>query len=262
VTNDDDLVLRTDHGAVRVLTLNRPQARNALNRGLIRALYAALKVADDDASVRAVVLTGTDPAFCAGIDLKEAARDGLKYFDEFKTQSCISAVAEMRTPIVGAINGSTFTGGLELALGCDFLIASERAVFADTHARVGILPGGGMTARLPQLVGGAMARRMSMTGEVVDAVRAERIGLVTEVVVHDGLLSRAVELAAKIAGVPKPTMLGLKEIYVRGASAVVDPALAAEAAIAGAHEHDLAGLDQRRLDVIRDNKSQIGTITP
>jgi enoyl-CoA hydratase/carnithine racemase len=261
VTNDDDLVLRTDHGAVRVLTLNRPQARNALNRGLIRALYAALKVADDDASVRAVVLTGTDPAFCAGIDLKEAARDGLKYFDEFKTQSCISAVAEMRTPIVGAINGSTFTGGLELALGCDFLIASERAVFADTHARVGILPGGGMTARLPQLVGGAMARRMSMTGEVVDAVRAERIGLVTEVVVHDGLLSRAVELAAKIAGVPKPTMLGLKEIYVRGASAVVDPALAAEAAIAGAHEHDLAGLDQRRLDVIRDNKSQIGTIT-
>jgi enoyl-CoA hydratase/carnithine racemase len=245
-----------------VLTLNRPQARNALNRGLIRALYAALKVADDDASVRAVVLTGTDPAFCAGIDLKEAARDGLKYFDEFKTQSCISAVAEMRTPIVGAINGSTFTGGLELALGCDFLIASERAVFADTHARVGILPGGGMTARLPQLVGGAMARRMSMTGEVVDAVRAERIGLVTEVVVHDGLLSRAVELAAKIAGVPKPTMLGLKEIYVRGASAVVGPALAAEAAIAGAHEHDLAGLDQRRLDVIRDNKSQIGTITP
>jgi enoyl-CoA hydratase/carnithine racemase len=262
VTDDDDLVLRTDHGAVRVLTLNRPQARNALNRGLIRALYAALKAADDDASVRAVVLTGTDPAFCAGIDLKEAARDGLKYFDEFKTQSCISAVAEMRTPIVGAINGSTFTGGLELALGCDFLIASERAVFADTHARVGILPGGGMTARLPRVVGGAMARRMSMTGEVVDAVRAERIGLVTEVVVHDVLLSRAVELAAKIAGVPKPTMLGLKKIYVRGASAVVDPALAAEAAIAGAQEHDLAGLEQRRLDVIRDNKSQIDTITP
>jgi enoyl-CoA hydratase/carnithine racemase len=262
VTDDDDLVLRTDHGAVRVLTLNRPQARNALNRGLIRALYAALKAADHDASVRAVVLTGTDPAFCAGIDLKEAARDGLKYFDEFKTQSCISAVAEMRTPIVGAINGSTFTGGLELALGCDFLIASERAVFADTHARVGILPGGGMTARLPRVVGGAMARRMSMTGEVVDAVRAERIGLVTEVVVHDRLLARAVELAAKIAEVPKPTMLGLKEIYVRGASVVVDAALAAEEAISGAQEHDLAGLEQRRLDVIRDNKSQIGTITP
>jgi enoyl-CoA hydratase len=76
------------------------------------------------------VLTGADPAFCAGIDLKEAARDGLKYFEEFQTRNCIAAVAEMRTPIVGAINGSTFTGGLELALGCDFLVASERAVFA------------------------------------------------------------------------------------------------------------------------------------
>jgi enoyl-CoA hydratase len=258
----DDLVLRIDHGAVCVLVLNRPAARNALNRGLIRALYAALKTADGDASVRAVVLTGTDPAFCAGIDLKEAARDGLRYFDEFKTQSCIAAVAEMRTPVVGAINGATFTGGLELALGCDFLIASERAVFADTHARVGILPGGGMTARLPQVVGGAMARRMSMTGEVVDAIRAERIGLVTEVVAHDALLPRAVDLAAQIAGVPAPTMLGLKEIYVRGSSAVVDPALAAEAAIAGAQDHDLAGLEQRRLDVIRDNKTQISNITP
>ena len=92
----------------------------------------------------------------------------------------------MRTPIIGAINGATFTGGLEMALGCDFLIASERAVFADTHARVGILPGGGMTARLPQLVGLAMARRLSMTGEVVDAARAERIGLVTEVVPTSG----------------------------------------------------------------------------
>lgn len=256
---DEGLVLRTDHGPVRVLTLNRPASRNALNRGLIRALYAALKAADGDDTVRAVVLTGTDPAFCAGIDLKEAARDGMKYFEEFQSESCISAVAEMRTPIVGAINGATFTGGLELALGCDFLIASERAVFADTHARVGIMPGGGMTARLPQVVGGAMARRMSMTGEVVDARRAERIGLVTEVVAHAELLDRAVELAAQIAEVPKPTMLGLKEIYVVGAAAVVDPALAAEASIAGAQDHDLAGLDQRRIDVMRNNKSQIGT---
>ena len=213
--------------------------------------------------MRAVVLTGTDPAFCAGIDLKEAARDGLKYFDEFKSQSCITAVAEMRTPIVGCDQRRRPSpAASSWRLGCDFLVASERAVFADTHARVGILPGGGMTARLPQVVGAAMARRMSMTGEVVDAVRAERIGLVTEVVAHDRLLDRAVELATQIAEVPKPTMLGLKEIYVRGAAAVVDPALAAEDAIAGAQDHDLAGLDQRRLDVMRDNKSQIGATAP
>ena len=146
----EPLVLIIDNGAVRVLTLNRPEARNALSRDLIRATYAALTEADADDSVRAVVLTGADPAFCAGVDLKEAQRDGLKYFEEFRSQSCIAAVAKMRTPIIGAINGATFTGGLEMALGCDFLVASERAVFADTHARVGILPAGGMTARLPQ----------------------------------------------------------------------------------------------------------------
>jgi enoyl-CoA hydratase len=255
---DEALVLVVDSGPVRVLTLNRPQARNALNRGLIRALYAALKAADADESVRAVVITGADPAFCAGVDLKEAARDGLKYFDEFKTHSCIAAVADMRTPIIGAINGATFTGGLELALGCDFLIASERAVFADTHARVGILPGGGMTAHLPQVVGGAMARRLSMTGEVVDAARAEHIGLVTEVVAHDRVVARAVELAAQIAEVPGPTMLGLKEIYHTGADAVIAPALAAEDAIAGAQEHDLAGLGERFGEVSARNKSQLG----
>ena len=253
----EHLVLTLDRDAVRVGTLNRPAARNALSRDLIRATYAALTAADEDESVRAVVLTGTDPAFCAGVDLKEAARDGLSYFEEFRSQSCIAAVAKMRTPVVGAINGATFTGGLEMALGCDFLIASDRAVFADTHARVGILPGGGMTARLPQLVGAAMARRLSMTGEVVDAARAERIGLVTEVVPHQRLLERAVELAAQIADVPRPTMRGLKEIYTTGASAVTSPALAAEEKIAFAQHRDLETLDVAFAAVSQRNREQI-----
>ncbi|ADU00488.1 enoyl-CoA hydratase [Mycolicibacterium gilvum] len=254
----EDLVLTADHDGVRVITLNRPAARNALSRDLIRATYTALTSADDDDAVRAVVLTGADPAFCAGVDLKEAARDGLSYFAEFRTQSCIAAVAAMRTPVVGAINGATFTGGLEMALGCDFMIASERAVFADTHARVGILPGGGMTARLPQLVGAAMARRLSMTGEVVDAARAERIGLVTEVVAHQHLLQRAIDLAHQIAEVPRPTMRGLKEIYTAGASAVVDPALAAEERIAFAQHRDFDGLGDRFSAVSQRNRDQIG----
>ncbi|MGV0718016.1 enoyl-CoA hydratase [Mycolicibacterium sp. XJ662] len=252
-----ELVLVTDHGPVRVLTMNRPEARNALGRELIRTLYAALTDADADGNVRAVVLTGTDPGFCAGVDLKEAQRDGSAYFDEFRWQSCITKTADMRTPIVGAINGATFTGGLEMALGCDFLIASERAVFADTHARVGILPGGGMTARLPQVVGHAMARRLSMTGEVVDAARAERIGLVTEVVAHERLLDRAVELATQIAEVPGPIMRGLKEIYTTGAAAVIDPALGAEERIAMAQERDFAGLGDQFRAVSERNKRQI-----
>ncbi|AFM16319.1 enoyl-CoA hydratase/carnithine racemase [Mycolicibacterium chubuense NBB4] len=254
----EPLVLTDDRDGVRVITLNRPAARNALNRELIRASYAALTAADADESVRAVVLTGADPAFCAGVDLKEAARDGLSYFDEFRSQSCIAAVAAMRTPVVGAINGATFTGGLEMALGCDFLIASDRAVFADTHARVGILPGGGMTARLPQLVGAAMARRLSMTGEVVDAARAERIGLVTEMVAHERLISRAVDLAHQIADVPRATMRSLKEIYTTGSSAVTGPALAAEEQIAFAQHRDFGALGDRFTAVAQRNKEQIG----
>ncbi|MGC2566845.1 MAG: enoyl-CoA hydratase [Mycobacterium sp.] len=251
------LVLRDDAGPVRVLTMNRPAARNALSPALIETLYASLREADDDPAVRAVVLTGADPAFCAGVDLKEAQRLGSVYFEQFKKQSCIRQTAQMHKPIVGAINGAVFTGGLEMALGCDFLIASERAVFADTHARVGILPGGGMTARLPQVVGAAMARRLSMTSEVLDAARALRIGLVTEVVPHDQLLPRTVELAAMIAEVPAPIMTSLKEIYVTGAAAITDPALAAEQAIAGAQTLDQDGLKDRYAEVTERNRRQI-----
>jgi enoyl-CoA hydratase/carnithine racemase len=250
-------VLIEDDGAVRVLTMNRPEARNALNIGLIESLYAALCEADADPSARAVVLTGVDPAFCAGVDLKEAQREGRSYFERYQTHNCIARVAEMTTPVIGAINGPVFTGGLEMALGCDFLVASDHAVFADTHVRVGILPGGGMTARLPRLVGAAMARRLSMTGEVVDAARAGQIGLVTEVVPHERLLARAVELAAQIAEVPGPTMAALKQIYVTGSAAVTEPALAAEQAITGAQQTDTSDLAARYAQISERNRRQI-----
>ena len=107
----ESLVLVADHGAVRLVTLNRPAARDALSRELIRATYTALTEADADDAVRAVVLTGADPAFCAGVDLKEAQRDGLKYFEEFRSQSCIAAVAKMCTPIIGAINARRSPAG-------------------------------------------------------------------------------------------------------------------------------------------------------
>ena len=250
-------VLATDHGPVRLLTLHRPESRNALSGELIETLYGALEDADNDDAVRVIVLTGTDPAFCAGVDLKEAQTLGMDYFETFRTHNCITKTGELRTPILGAINGATFTGGLEMALGCDFLIASDRAVFADTHARVGILPGGGMTARLPRVVGAAMARRLSMTGEVIDAARAERLGLVTEVVEHARLPARALELAGQIAEVPAPTMAGLKQIYDRGTAALIDPALAAEQQIAGAQTRDLDGLGERYRAVTQRNRRQL-----
>jgi enoyl-CoA hydratase len=250
-------VIIDDVGGVRVLTMNRPDARNALDSALISALYEALLAADAHPGVRAVILTGTDPAFCAGIDLKEAARDREAYFDKHRAQPCIPQVARMATPVIGAINGATFTGGLEIALGCDILIASERAVFADTHARVGVLPGGGLTARLPPLVGPAWARRLSFTGEVIDADRALQIGLVTEVVTHGSLLARATELAASVAEVPAETMRALKNIYVSGAAGAVDAALAAERAAAAQQRPDLGLLEQRRAAVTARNRRQV-----
>jgi enoyl-CoA hydratase len=250
-----DVLLQEDTGGVRVLTLNRPEARNALSTGLAEALSAALCAAEADDELRVLVLTGADPAFCAGIDLKEAARDGDGYFRRAGTADCISRVGQLAKPVIGAVNGATFTGGLELALGCDFLIASDRAIFADTHARVGILPRGGMSARLPLLVGGAWARRMSMTGQVVEAVTAERIGLVTEVVPHDQLMPRVMECARAIAEVPPDTVRALKEMYV--AQAAVGPVLAGEREIAARHVPDWAGLDKRRLDVMARNRAQI-----
>jgi enoyl-CoA hydratase len=251
-----DVLLQEDTEGVRVLTLNRPGARNALSTELAASLHAALTAVEAEEEVRVLVLTGADPAFCAGIDLKEAARDGDEYFRRAGTADCIAQVGRMAKPVIGAINGATFTGGLELALGCDFLIASERAIFADTHARVGILPRGGMTARLPLVVGGAWARRMSLTGQVIDAAAAERIGLVTEVVPHGQLMGRVLDWARAIAEVPPDTVRGLKEMYVT--QAAVGPVLAAERGIAARHVPDWAGLEQRRLDVIKRNRGQLG----
>lgn len=253
-----EVLLTEDIGTVRMLTLNRPEARNALSGELITALYRALLTADEAEGVGAIVLTGTDPAFCAGVDLKQAGREGAEYFRRFDNEDCINQVARLRKPVIGAVNGATFTGGLEIALGCDFLVASDRAVFADTHVRVGVLPGGGLTARLPQLVGSGWARRMSMAGEVIDAPLAERIGLVTEVVPHERLRERALEVATGIGDVPPGPMVSLKRIYAESAASLIGPSLTIEAAIARSHDADLAHLEQRRLAVTQRNRAQMG----
>ncbi|MGO9034564.1 MAG: enoyl-CoA hydratase [Mycobacterium sp.] len=253
----NQLVLLEDRGAVRVLTMNRPEARNALNTDLISALHAALIDADRDMSVRAVVLTGADPAFCAGLDLKQVQRDGAAYFERLHAENCITKVAQLSKPVLGAINGAAITGGMEMALGCDFLVASDQAVFADTHARVGILPGAGMTARLPGIIGAGMARRLSMTSEVIDASRAETMGLVTEVVAHTQLLNRIVELATQICEVSPPVMQGLKAMYVTGAAAIINPALAAEQTIATTVARHTDDLGERYRQVAERNRRQI-----
>ncbi len=186
---------------VATVTLNRPEARNAISGELHRELDEAITGLDDRDDVGCMVLTGADPAFCAGMDLKSLSTE-LRSVQQKRQRGPARRIGMMpphATPVIGAINGPTVTGGLELALCCDFLIASERARFADTHARVGVMPGGGMTIRLPQLIGIDRARRMSFTGDYIDAETARDWGLVVEVVPHESLLARTRELASTIA---------------------------------------------------------------
>jgi enoyl-CoA hydratase/carnithine racemase len=252
-----DVLLQDQIDNVRVLTLNRPAARNALSSALIKEFYAALRAAQADANVRVLVITGADPAFCAGLDLKEAARDGAAYFGLFEDTDCINLVGHLSKPAIAAVNGAAFTGGLEIALGCDILLASQRAVFADTHARVGVLPGGGMTARLPRLVGPSWARRMSLTGEVIDAKTAERIGLVTEAVPHEQLLERTLAMARAMTEVPETISSAVRSMYVESAAASLGEALAIERRIARSGQLDFDLIEERRVAVTARNRSQL-----
>lgn len=210
---------------VAVVEIDRPEVRNALSGEVLAALVDAVTDLDCDDGVAAMVLTGADPAFCAGFDLRrlstaageappgEASPGGVGAGTGAVPEGQRGLLPEHRIPVVGAINGPAVTGGLELALGCDFLVASERASFADTHARVGAMPGAGLTIRLPQLVGIDRARRMSLTGDFVDARRAYEWGLVTEVVPHDQLLPRARALAAAIASIPADNVREVRRTY-------------------------------------------------
>ena len=211
---------------VWTIVLNRPERRNAINGQLQRELVAALAEFDADAGARVAVLTGADPAFCAGMDLAELGAGELGFSDGPDYAGAMRACGK---PIIGAVNGPAVAGGFELALACDFLIASERAWFADTHAKVGVLPGGGLTVHLAQAVGVRRARQLSLTGEFVDAARALLDGLVNEVVPHEELLVRATAIAEAIAAIEPAMVAGLRQAYDRTLNLPADAALDAEA---------------------------------
>jgi len=225
------LVLVEVADGVATVTLNRPEARNAISSELHRQLDETIEGLDGRDDVRCMVLTGADPAFCAGMDLKALASEERAVQQQRQrtpTRRATGMLPPHQTPIIGAINGPTVTGGLELALCCDFLIASERARFADTHVRVGVMPGGGMTIRLPQVIGIDRARRMSLTGDYVDAETARDWGLVVEVVAHESLVGRAREIAATIAAIPAEYVRELRRGYEKMQTLSGDDALAEE----------------------------------
>jgi enoyl-CoA hydratase len=183
-------VIAERQGEVALVRLNRPDRRNAINFDLCSAFCDAVAASQD---ARCIVVTGADPAFCAGLDLRDLGVEKLS-----ELPSYAAALEGSQVPLIAAVNGAAVTGGFEIALGCDFIVASERAVFADTHVRVGVYPGP-VLVDLPRRVGMAWAREISMTGNFVDAATALRIGLANHVVPHEELLSFALGLARAIA---------------------------------------------------------------
>jgi enoyl-CoA hydratase len=253
-----DVVLVDSVDGVCTITLNRPEVRNALDTALQRASAAALEAAEADDAVSVVVLTGANPAFCAGLDLRElgSTAANLVGSGDEPVVSPFTVLWTMAKPVIGAVNGPAVTGGFELALACDFLVASERARFGDTHARVGVTPGGGMSVFLPQAVGLRRAKEMSLTGNFVDAAEAAALGLVNHVVPHHDLMPTAHALAADIAANDQHAVRNLKRLYDRGSKLSVGDAIELEQEVFRSWRVDPAEIERRRTAVVARGRGQ------
>ena len=217
--SNESVVLLDISERIATITLNRPGARNALSSELLRKLNETMKAADANDDVDVIILTGADPAFTAGLDLKElgdpssnllggTGADGTPNSDGVR-----GPFPKLSKPLIGAINGVAVTGGFELALNCDFLIASENAKFGDTHARVGVMPGWGLSVLLPQAIGVRRAREMSFTGNFIDAQEAKELGLVNHVVPHADLIPFTRKIALDIIGNDQSGVRAIRNTY-------------------------------------------------
>lgn len=212
---DEILQIERD-GPVAIVTLNRPDALNALSRALRGEIVKAFTELRSDEDIRCVVLTGAGRAFTAGVDLKEAGQAGFVLGADGGSIDIAEAIGAYPWPIIGAINGFAITGGFELALMCDVLLASENAKFADTHARVGIMPGWGLSQRLSRLIGVSRAKELSFTGNFLNAETAERWGLVNRVYEVSELLPAAIKLAHDMASCDPTLLRGYKKVIDDG----------------------------------------------
>ena len=208
-----------------MLTLTRPERRNAITIGMVTALTEALDSYVADPGVRCAVITGAPPAFCAGLDLAEfsapdAPRDVVANF--------IIGLSDCPKPLIAAVNGAAYTGGLEVALACDFIIAGETALFADTHAKIGAMSASGMATQLSRAVGPRLAKQMMLTGRPIDARTALRVGLANEVVEDATLIDRALEVATQIAGMDADIATTTKDVVDRGIAVALNDALGLE----------------------------------
>jgi len=215
----ESVLLIEKHDRVATFTLNRPRALNALSRELRAALVAAFDGLRDDPEIGVVILTGSGRAFTAGLDLKELGDTG---FGSGATEAAVAdadviqAMARCAQPIIGAINGFAVTGGFEIALACDLLICSSEARFADTHARVGVMPGWGLSQKLSRAIGIYRAKELSLTGNYLSAAQAAEWGLVNRVVAPDTLLPTCHALARDILSCDSTVMRAYKRVIDEG----------------------------------------------
>jgi enoyl-CoA hydratase len=202
-------------GHTGLVTLNRPQALNALNEALIAELNEALAAFEADPLIGCTVITGSEKAFAAGADVKEMAQK--TYVDAYlgKFLDGWTRISETRKPVIAAVSGFCLGGGLELAMMCDFIIASDTARFALPEITLGIMPGAGGTQRLPRFIGKAKAMDLILTGRMMDAAEAERCGLIARMVSPDKLLDEALAAAARIASFSQPIVMMAKETVNR-----------------------------------------------
>ena len=234
------IIEKTDR--VGVITLNRPEAMNALSRALRAALHDAVVGLSSDPEISVLVLTGAGRAFTAGLDLKELGSDpnGLGAANATgAAENPVLAIRECPKPVIGAINGVAITGGFEVALACDVLIASTNARFADTHARVGIMPGWGLSQRLSRTIGLYRAKELSLSGNFLDAQTAYEWGLVNRVVAPEDLLPTAMKLAADMASIPVETLSTYKGIIDQGFDLPFGEAMALEHRLSSANNRSV-----------------------
>jgi enoyl-CoA hydratase len=226
-------VLLERHSAgYAVLTLNRPQKLNALSMELRRELVSALEELRRDPAVRVLILTGAGRAFCAGLDLNELSQAASSNTAHTFEVDPVAALLQFAGPVIGAINGVAATGGFELAMTCDVLLASTQAQFADTHAKVGLLPGWGLSVRLPRRVGLHRAKELAFTARFLSAAEAEAWGLVNRVVPPDELLNEARAMAEQMLAVVPEVLVEYKKLLDESFSRPAGEALVRERAAA------------------------------
>lgn len=213
---------------VRLLRLNRPNRRNAIDRELFGALIEEIDSLERDPEVRAAVLTGAAPAFCAGVDLGDVGDKALLAERRRTGENPATRLLASTTPVIAAVNGACVGGGLELALGCDYILAAQKASFADPHVPIGLLPSWGGSALLPAAIGTRAAKQLALTGERITAERAFALGLVNDVLAAEDLLPHALGQAATIAAAPAGRVRDLLRLYAKGEGTSLSERLAFE----------------------------------